>query len=106
VPHPTTQQLRAMIKQAMQDRAPKMYRRLRAGGLLEQEVDDRAELWHEAHELAIGRVGSPYQKALGMDGGLDEKVAALTMAAAAAREQAFAVALEFPNEEDEAEPPA
>jgi hypothetical protein len=64
MPHPSTPALRAMIKQAMRDRAPQMYRRLLAADRLEQEVDDRVAVFEEARELAIGREGSPYRKAL------------------------------------------
>lgn len=66
MPGPT--ELKRMIKQAMRDRAPKMYRRLGKAGRLEAELVDREKVAREAFEMTIGRQGSPYERALAMDG--------------------------------------
>jgi hypothetical protein len=97
MPHPTTPQLRAMIKQAMQDRAPKMYQRLLAADRLEQEIDDRVSMFEDAEELALKALDSP--SAPTIEAGLMDK-------AEIAQEQALAIALKFPTETDELDAPA
>src|SRR4051794_1766662 len=62
-PAPTTQRLRSMISQAMQDQAPKMFSRVQKAGLLEQEIDSREELAREANAVAVEAPGSPYSRA-------------------------------------------
>lgn len=89
-----------MIEEAMKAKAPRMYRELKASGALEEELEDRANLALEIQEEAESRplthlVKNPKKDPL-------EQIAEARKATSQAWEQALAVALEFPEEDETA----
>jgi hypothetical protein len=105
MPPPTPARLQRMIERAMRERAPAMHRRLKASGLLEQELAERVARAHQIKDQVIGEPNSPFGQALAMYGDPLAKVAAVNRAVSAAWEQALAVVLEFPPEDGPAETP-
>lgn len=89
-PAPTTPRLRRMIEQAMKDQAPSLHRELEASGLLEQEINDRVAVTHEARSEALGAAGSPFNRATNAQ----ECLQAMSVA----WEVGLAAGLEFPPE--------
>ena len=82
----------------MQVRAPKMHARLRKAGTLERTRGSRGAA-SEAFQIAIGRQGSPYDRAQAMDSQDHlKRMGAIEAARSAAAEQANAIAIEFPEE--------
>jgi hypothetical protein len=92
---PSEMQVRAMVQQAMLDKAPLMYHELAASGNLEWVLKERADLFEETFsEIASPRIFEsarsdlPFEKRLQRD---EETFRSAT-------EQALAVALDFPGD--------
>lgn len=97
---PSDKRLREMIDLAMQDRAPQMYARLKREDLLEQEISDRAAAAREANSVALGKLLTPILEDPALPD-LVKQAARVNRAAQSAWEQALAVAIEFPEENEE-----
>ena len=52
---PNSKQLHRMIALAMQEKAPAMYARLKAGGQLDREISDRAQVAKDSYREAIAQ---------------------------------------------------
>ena len=85
-----------MIDQAMQDRAPKFRQELIAQGRLQQEIDDRAQMFEEMYVETWSRGLTDLHKKdlapLKMIGSVNEL-------GSQSVEQALAIVLEFPTTE-------
>jgi hypothetical protein len=99
------QQAKKIIRQAMRDKAPRMFHSLQAAGKLDQAVNDRALQYNE---MALEGMNEPISSNLIGKAGQrphQEVAAGIDQGFRAAHEQALASVLEFPSE-DESSPPA
>lgn len=96
---PTGKALREIVEQAMQDKAPQMYARLKADGSLRDEISRRMDeaqesyrqaIWTESKESVLARQKLPPM----------EQIQERTMQQRAAAEEAIAQATEFPSESE------
>jgi len=101
---PSDSQLREQIRLAMQDRAPRLYDRLsRENGLLETEIANRMTIAREAHAMTRDQGLTPLLENPEPD--LLKQSAAINRMVQASWEQALALAIDFPTE-DETDSPA
>lgn len=92
LPPPT--RLKALIKQAMKERVPRMYLELKGNGQLEKVLEDRAEQAQGSYEIALSEATS---RALSAERNLShqETVNELTQARNEAAREALNQAVEF-----------
>ena len=88
-----------MIKQAMQGKAPAMYRRLSKSGELDVVVQERASAVTEAYQEAAGQAMMASARQTPQPPPM-ERVQALTQKQSAAAAEASAQATEFPSESE------
>jgi hypothetical protein len=92
---PSDRQLRAMVQQAMLDKAPLMYHELIAGGNLESVLKERADLFEETFsEIASPRIFESARSDLPFEKRLQRDEETFRIAT----EQALAVALDFSSD--------
>ena len=91
----TEQTLAPLIKQAMREKAPEMYRELTASGEIEQVIADRATAAMESYATAVS---AARDETLTSKKGHQESVQAMTAARSEAQRIALDQAVEFPVE--------
>lgn len=96
---PMDETLLDMIDQAMKDKAPQIYRRLKVSGDLQVEIERRARGARESY-LAALEIQSKGDVLAAQNLPPLEQVAERTMARRAAAETALAAATEFPSESE------
>ena len=101
---PDAPRLRKMIAEAMQEKAPEMYARLKAERKLDQVVADRARAAREQYEEAVSQLGPKETKAIvgAQKAGFLQTVQEWNQRQSRLAEEVLAQALEFPAEQQEA----
>jgi len=96
-PNPT--ELRQMIEEAMQERAPSMYERLKADGTLQQVVAEREDAARQSYLDAVSLIPKDEQSRI-QELPYLEQVHQREARNRAAAETAIEQALEFPSEDE------
>jgi hypothetical protein len=96
---PTGEKVADMVRQAMRDRAPGLYRELKRSGALEEAIEERVRMFDEAISLAMNQtltaVSRPVPPHMAEEQNQDAEARLRAMT-----EAALALALEFPREYD------